>query len=38
MRVMGQVWGIGERRFGGERRLELFDWQVGSVIGLEAEV
>jgi len=37
MAVMGQVWEIGKRRFGGnwERRLKLFDWLVGSVVGLE---
>lgn len=40
MAVLGQVWGIGKRRFGGdwERRMKLFDWLVGSVIAFGAEV
>lgn len=40
MGVLGQVWGIGKKRFGGdwERRMKLFDWLVGSVIAFGAEV
>lgn len=39
-KAMGQVWGIRKRRFGGDwgRRINLFDWLVGSVIGFGAEV
>lgn len=35
MGVMGQVWGIGKRRFGGdwEKRIKIFKWLVGSVMG-----
>lgn len=37
--VMGQVWGIGKRKFAGDykRRLWLFD-RLGSMIGYGAEV
>lgn len=40
MEVMSQVWGIGKRRFrrNWKRRMELFDWLVGSVLGFGAEV
>lgn len=40
MGVMGQVWGIGKRRFGGnwKRRMELFDWLVSSVVSFRAEI
>jgi len=39
MAVMGQVWGIG-KRFGGDwrRRVKLFDWLVGSVVGYGAKM
>jgi len=33
MGVMGQVWGIGKRRFGGDwERMKIFEWLVGSVV------
>ena len=40
MGVMGQVWGIGKRKFRGdwERRIKMFDWLVGSVLGYGAEI
>jgi len=40
MAVMAQVWGIGKRRFGRDwrRRVKLFDWLVGSVVGYGAEI
>lgn len=40
MGMMGQVWGIEKRRIGGDwkRRMELFDWLVGSVVGFGAEI
>jgi len=38
--VMGQVWGIGKRRFGRDwgRRVWLFDKLIWSVVGYEVEV
>jgi len=40
MGVMGQVWSIGKRKFGGDwnKRIKMFDWLVGSVIGFGAEI
>jgi len=40
MAVMGQVWRIEKRKFGGnwERRLKLFDWLMESVVGFGAEI
>jgi len=40
MGVMGQVWGIGKRRFGGdwERRMKIFECLVGSVVAFGAEI
>jgi len=40
MEVMGQVWGIGKKKFRGdwERRMKMFDWLVGSVVAFGAEV
>lgn len=40
MGVMGQVWGIGTRIFGGDwvRRMKMFDWQIGSVLSYRAEI
>lgn len=40
MGVLRQVWTIGKRRFRGDwgRRIKMFDWLVGSVIGFAAEV
>jgi len=40
MEVMGQVWSIGKRRFGGDwgKRINIFDWLVESVIGFRAEI
>jgi len=40
MVVMGQVWSIEKRRFGRdwERRMKLFDWLVGSVVGFRADM
>lgn len=40
MGVMGQVWRIGKRRFGGdwERRMKMFEWLVESVIGFGVKV
>lgn len=38
--IMGQVWGIGKRKFGGDwvRRMKLFDALVRSIIGYGAEI
>lgn len=40
MGVMGQMWGIGKRRFGGNwgRRIKLLNWLIGSVVGFGAEI
>jgi len=40
MGVMGQVWSIGKRRFGGnwDKRMKIFDWLVGSIVGFGAEI
>lgn len=40
MEVLGQVWGIGKRKFGGdwERRMKIFEWLVGSVMAFGAEI
>jgi len=40
MGVMGQVWSIGKRRFGGDwdKRIKIFDWLVGSITGFGAEI
>lgn len=40
MGVMEQVWGIEKRRFGRDwkRKMELFDWLVGSVVGFGAKI
>lgn len=40
MGVLGQVWGIGKRRFGGDwkKRMNLFDCLVGSVVVFGAEI
>ena len=40
MGMMGLVWGIGKRKFGGDwvGRMKMFDWLVGSVLGYEAEI
>ena len=40
MGMMGLVWGIGKRKFGGDwiRRMKMFDWLVGSVLGYGAEI
>jgi len=40
MEVMGQVWSIGKRRFGEDwgKRIKIFGWLVGSIIGFGAEI
>lgn len=40
MAVMGQVWGVGKRRFGRDwgRRLWLFDRLVWTVLGYRVEI
>lgn len=40
MGVMGQVWGIGKRRFGGnyERRIKILEWLIRSVVTFGVEI